>query len=359
MSESAISECVKHLTLSPAILRAIDSLHDPEVGRSELKHKRLRREHSHLRVAADLRGKGDTIGRSTLDPELARVVSLCLRAPNKRTGKLSARPASEQPQAWVRARDAYAAKNYSLCFRAADKQWRRNQHLAREVVPCAFCEGAACPRCKGRGRYKAQPDLLNLAYLGLLEAIRCFDAEKASCISTYAVHTMKQSMMQLLRQTPVFYPPDLLKDRRTVAAERKRVGRDLTEAEAEAAIVDLDASKCETDKQRAKVREKGARQRALLALNCYYGQERKSVETLHDQYVQRSTRDDGKRQRKGRAAVAVGALSCEQPRIAEDEDLSSALDNLSAEQRTEVERFLRGRGQVSDSTVAYLREAML
>lgn len=310
------------------------------------KHTRIKQEHRHLHLTTELRAKAtERREMAPLDPELAKVVSLCQRGLNPRTKRDAPLPADAQPKAWRLARDAFAAKNYDLCHRAAAKQWERNRHLEREVVPCVFCPGKTCARCRGRKQYRCQPDLERLAFLGLLEAIRLFDPEKAHCISSYAVWTMKHQMMTLLRQTPVFYPQDLLRDRREVAALRKKLGREPTEIEAEGAL-----------------KGKNLNERALLALNCYYGNERKSVEELHERYVQRTERGEDKRQRKGRVASVVEVLCCEQPRAKDDselDELRTAIHALPTQSRAEVERFVRGRGTVSESTLNVLREAML
>lgn len=326
--------------------------------REKLKHRRLRAEHRHLHMTAELRGKATGRRKLTeLEPELRRLVDERRVGP-LRNGKVGPLPAAclmkcgkpdcshAQTRAWLRMRDAYAAKNYDLCHRAAAKQWLRNQHLEKEAVPCLFCPGRGCARCRGKGQYKCQPDLERLAYAGLLEAIRLFDPEKAGCISSYAVHTMKFQMLTLLRQTPVFYPQDLLRDRRAVAKLRKALGREPTEAEAEAALTGKDVP-----------------ERARLALNCYYGNERKSVEELHETHVQRTSREE-RRSRRGRGSTVVEALSCSQPNVAADDsdevgELRAALALLPVEHRQEVELHLRGRGAVSSQALSSLREAML
>lgn len=362
------------------------------------KHARIRQEHRHLHLPADLRPTAkraaSVTGRAPLDPELGRIVSLCRRGLNPRTKRVSPLPATcpvkcatrcdhAQPPAWRKARDAYAAANYDLAHRAAQKQWERNRHLERETVPCVYCIGKKCARCRGRGQYKCQPDLERLAYIGLLEAIRMFDPSKAHCISSYAVHTMKQSMLTLLRQTPVFYPQDLLRDRREIAALRKRLNEHVrkdepaiepTELEAAEALVAMDRAALEKAKGRplradeiaalrAKAEAKGLGERARLALNCYYGNERKSVEELQERYVQRAERGAEKRHRRSKVAGMLEVLCVDhahggsaQP---ESEDLTEAVRELPSEHRLEVERYMRGRGEVSAVAMSALREVML
>jgi len=255
--------------------------------------------------------------------------------------------AHAQPRALLRLRDEYAAANYDLAHRAADKQWQRNQHLEREIVPCVYhntAEPKKC-RCRGRREYLCQPDLEHLAYIGLLDAILYFDKDKAGCLSSYAVHKMKFSMLTLLRQTPVYYPPDLLRDRRDVGALRKTLCREPTEAE-----------------MVVKLAERGActAERARLAMNCYYGNERKSVEELHEQYFGRTSRED-RRARRSRGETFVENLSIEQPRRGEDSDgdVIEAIASLPAELRADAQRALGGRSKLSDATLGALREALL
>jgi hypothetical protein len=339
------------------------------------KHARLRQAHRHLHLPADLRPTarraGRTIGVSPLDPELARIVSLCRRGPHPKTKRVGPLPVDKQSHEWQQSRDAYAAKNYDLAHRAAAKQWERNRHLEREIVPCVYCIGRKCARCRGRKQYKCQPDLECLAYIGLLEAIRAFDPNKAHCLSSYAVHTMKQSMLTLLRQTPVFYPQDLLRDRRAVATLRKKLNADPSEEQAADALIEMERAASEKAKKRtlradelialrARLRSRGLVERARLALNCYYGNERKSVEDLYERYVQRTERGGEKRQRRAKVAGLLEVLCVEQPVAApESEDLSAALRELSVKSRAEVECYLRGRGEISSTTMDHLREVML
>jgi len=372
----------------------------------KLRHARLSHDRRHLRLPADLRttAKQDKVktGMAQVDPQMAKVVSLCKR----RDGKLL--PVTEQSRQWLALRDQIASANYDLAYSAARKQAARNLHLAREIVPCVFCPGSSCTRCRGSGRYKAQPDLERLAYAGLLEAIWRFDTAKAHCLSSFAVHLMKQSMMTLLRQTPVHFPQDLLRDRREIVAESRRltkavaealkvqIGRKLTEDEqagcarecSDDAAAELlhqrerelfakrkgrEPTAQEAEALRAK-HERSVAERVQLAKGCYYGQERKSVEDLQERYVSRSTRREGSpRLRPSRAQSIVEALSSAPspgvqtqrveafPGIADAEqaeELRDALGTLTAEQRAEVQRFLRGRGQISEATREVLREQM-
>ena len=207
----------------------------------KLRHARLSHDRRHLRLPADLRATAKRAeaktGMAQVDPQMAKVVSLCKR----RDGKLL--PVAEQSRQWLTLRDQIAAANYDLAYSAARKQAARNLHLPREVVPCVFCPGSSCTRCRGSGRYKAQPDLERLAYAGLLEAIWRFDTAKAHCLSSFAVHLMKQSMMTLLRQTPVHFPQDLLRDRREIVAESRR----LTKAAADALAAFEEAARLRPD----------------------------------------------------------------------------------------------------------------
>ena len=139
----------------------------------------------------------------------------------------------------------------------------------------------------------------------------------------------------------------------------KRKGREPTAQEAEAL--------------RAK-HEQSVAERVQLAKGCYYGQERKSVEDLQERYVSRSARREGlPRMRPNPAQSIVEALSSAPspgaqtqrveayPGIADAEqaaDLRDALATLPAEQRAEVQRFLRGRGQISKATRESLQEQM-
>lgn len=370
----------------------------------KLRHARLSHDRRHLRLPADLRTTAKQAevktGMAQLDPQMAKVVSLCKR----RDGRLL--PVAEQSRQWLALRDQIAADNYDLAFSAARKQAARNLHLPREVVPCPFCPGASCTRCRGSGRYKTQPDLEALAFSGLLEAIWRFDVTKAHCLSSFAVHLMKQSMMTLLRQTPVHFPQDLLRDRREIASESRRLtkaaadalraqlGRKLTEEEQAGCAREcsderaaellhrreLDlfekrkkraATAQEAEALRAK-HEASVTERVQLAKGCYYGQERKSVEDLQECYVSRSARREGaQRHRPSRAQSIVEALSSAPaaspqtqrveafPGIADAEqaeELRDALGTLAPEQRAEVQRFLRGRGPISEETRAALRE---
>lgn len=369
-----------------------------------LRHARLSHERRHLRLPAELRSTAKQAevktGMAQLDPQMAKVCALCKR----RDGKLL--PVAEQSKQWLALRDQIAADNYDLAFSAARKQAARNLHLPREVVPCPFCPGASCTRCRGAGRYKTQPDLEALAYAGLLEAIWRFDVTKAHCLSSFAVHLMKQSMMTLLRQTPVHFPQDLLRDRREIAAESRRLtkaaadalrtklGRKLTEEEQagcarecgderaaellhlrELGLFEKRKKRPATADEAAALRSKheaSVAERVQLAKGCYYGQERKSVEDLQERYVARSARRDGaQRHRPSRAQSIVEALSATPsampqtqrveafPGIADAEQASAlrdALEVLSAEQCAEVQRFMRGRGQISEATRELLRE---
>lgn len=369
-----------------------------------LRHTRLSHARRHLRLTADHRltaKQSETkTGMAQLDPQMAKVTALCKR----RDGKLL--PVAEQSRQWLTLRDQIAADNYDLAFSAARKQAARNLHLPREVVPCPFCPGARCTRCRGSGRYKTQPDLEALAYAGLLEAIWRFDVTKAHCLSSFAVHLMKQSMMTLLRQTPVHFPQDLLRDRREIAAESRRLtkaaadalklklGRKLTEEEQASCARECSDERAaellhrreldlfEKRKKRAATAQEAealrakhgasVAERVQLAKGCYYGQERKSVEDLQERYVSRSARREGaQRHRPSRAQAIVEALSATPsampqtqrveafPGIADAEQASAlrdALEVLSAEQRAEVQRFMRGRGQISEATRELLRE---
>lgn len=324
------------------------------ISATSLPHARLRSQYKHLRCTADLRSKLSSrrqIAKTALDPELANIIATVKRDSDGRPLQ-----AKEQSRAWLNLRDAYANKNVDLARRAAEKQWERNKHLDREKIKCC----GQCSRCsKYNGWRRCQPDLEHLAYVGLLEAIRLFDPVKATCLSSYAVHLMKQSMMTLLRQTPVFYPQDLLRDRRELATARRKLGRDLTEAEAANVIAEMELAKGR------KARDTG--QRARLALNCYYGQDKQSVEVLQQKYIERSDRSTTRRSRASRLnleGMRVEANQVEASQNASDEvednDLKSALATLPEALRTQAERYLKGKGvELSPETLEALRVEML
>ncbi len=310
------------------------------------KHARLRTAYRHLRISSDVRAKAGTkrdIERTPLDPELAHLVATVVRDENGRP-----LAAKLQPKTWLHARDIYAAKNQDLARRASDKQWQRNKHLEREKVKCC----GSCVQCRKHSGYRwCQPDLEHLAYIGLLEAIRCFNAEKAGCISSYAVHTMKQSMMTLLRQTPVFYPQELLKDRRELVAEEKKLKRVLTQDEQIDVLTRT--RKCRKGEE--------LETRRQLAINCYYGQEKKSVEDLQQRYVDRADRSGDKRSRRSRLSIdglIEQPIRHEDINI-EDHDLSTALAALTPEQRLNVEKVLKGKAELTPETLDALRAEML
>lgn len=365
------------------------------------------------------------------DPELVAIVQACSRYPegHEKAGKpLPAvcdqhskkgcedwhrkRECSHaQRRNWCHLRDTYAAKNYNLPWRAAQLQWKVNQHLEGEQIRCLFCPGkplcqlgkplnekerlraglakmtgavrylnehfklnlqadkligwevvallafhdkhklrdgrcsiclTGCNRCHNTGHYVTQPDLEALAYSGLLEAIRLCDFSKGGMkISTYAVWLMKQAMMPLLRQTPVFFPQELLRDRRIIRDLKKKLEK---EEKREPVLAEIHAAlhavrKC---KQIETLEE-----RRLLAEGCYYGQEKSSVEELHAKHIERSDRSE-KKQRKGKSTPAVESL-CVRPHDSaceenlELEELQAVLKLLPADKLKLVQRFLKGR----------------
>lgn len=353
-------------------------------------------------------GGGRSLQVAEADPELIAIVTACRRFPegHKRAGK--ALPAScdcsdwqkhrecehAQTKAWCRLRDEFANKNYNLPWRAAQLQWRANQHLAGERIRCRFCPGkptcdhelqngrcpiclTGCNRCFNSGYYVTQPDLENLAYGGLLEAIRNCDFSKGGMkISTYAIWLMKHAMMSLLRQTPVFFPQELLRDRRVIRDFKKKAqvehwqaleavkGRKLTSREKEAAI--HEPTTAEVHAALGAVRKckqtETLEERRLLAEGCYYGQEKSSVEQLQSKYVERSDKSE-KRQRKNKAALVIESL-CVQPiersETADSEDLQAALQTLPPENLKLVRQFLRGKlAEVPEDVLGLLRAEML
>ena len=95
----------------------------------KLRHARLSHDRRHLRLPADLRttAKQDGVktGMAQVDPQMAKVVSLCKR----RDGKLL--PATEQPRQWLTLRDQIAAANYDPAHSAARKRAARSASSAK------------------------------------------------------------------------------------------------------------------------------------------------------------------------------------------------------------------------------------
>lgn len=363
-----------------------------------VKHNRLSAQYHNCRLGNEAihqpltKGGTRELAKSVRDPELEAIVAQCARhTDGAKAGKPL--PADQQPKAWLKLRDAYAAKNYSLVYRAAERQWRANQHLPGEQVKCVYCPGpptckhplkdgrcsvclSGCNRCKNTGFYVCQPDLEALAYAGLLEAIRLCDFEKGGDkISTYAVWLMKQAMMPLLRQTPVFFPQELLRDRRVLCQLKKTLKcdtcrgvkakklqpecatcagtgkRNYTRAEAEAALLAI--RKC---KQTESIDE-----RILLAEGCYYGQEKSSIEELQEAYVQH--RPNSRQMKSSHAKLVIEALSVSAELGTddiEDDALRQAVAKLPITERKLAEAWLRGRSaDLSPSVIAALQEEML
>jgi len=353
-------------------------------------------------------GGGRQLQSAEIDPELLAIVQACRRYPegHKKAGK--ALPAScecktwqkhrecehAQTKQWCTLRDAFAAKNYNLPWRAAQLQWKVNQHLPGERIRCRFCPGpptcdhkqedgrcpiclTGCNRCHNSGYYLCQPDLEDLAFGGLLEAIRNCDFSKGGMkISTYAVWLMKHSMLSLLRQTPVFFPQELLKDRRVIRDLRKKVqvgywqklelalARKLTLAEKELAICEPTTAEIHAalEATRKCKQSETLEERRLLAEGCYYGQEKSSVEQLQAKYVERSDRFE-KRQRRSKAAFVVEAL-CVQPvepsNTQELDELQQAVLTLPPEKAKLVRQFLKGKlAAVPKDVLDLLRAEML
>ncbi len=353
-------------------------------------------------------GGGKLLQVSEADPELIVIVQSCRRYPDnhKKAGK--ALPAScscvdwrkagecahAQTKAWCKLRDIFAAKNYNLPWRAAQLQWKANQHLAGEQIRCRFCPGAptcahklqhgrcpicltGCNRCYNTGYYITQPDLENLAYSGLLEAIRNCDFSKGGMkISTYAVWLMKHAMMSLLRQTPVFFPQELLRDRRIIRDLKKKaqtehwlqlevtLDRKLTKAEKEVAIHEPSIAEIHTALAAARKckQSETLEERRLLAEGCYYGQDKSSVEQLQSKYVERSDKFE-KRQRKSKAALIIDSL-CVQPiehkESIDSEELQAALQLLPPEKLKIVRQFLKGKlTELPEDVLDLLRAEML
>lgn len=321
------------------------------------RHKRLSDDYKHLSLTDGLRASrkkaGATIKAAAIDPELAAIEStrrcdaagkiLPARCCEERDADGGKQPCAEwkrrrecehsQAKAWCLLRDAFADKNRDLARRAAHTAWKRNTHLPGEIVACCFEPDAAwhnrpcrqhtsearkqafkrgergatklaaievshCAWCHGKKKRLCQPDLEALAFAGLLEAIRKFDSTKAGRISSYAVWLIKQSMLELLRQTPVTFPQDLLRDRRELAKYEKALGCDASDSEAAELL----------EKTRPSRKIENRRDRLALARNCYYGNERKSVEQLQQKYVEQADRLS-KRARRGKAGVIAAALS--------------------------------------------------
>ncbi len=369
------------------------------------------KERSHCRLANKTlhkSGGGRQLQAAEADPELVAIVQACRRYPegHKKAGKPL--PAScdcdtwkrrrecehSQSKEWCRLRDVYAAKNYNLPWRAAQLQWKANQHLAGEWVKCRFCPGppscahelqngrcpvclTGCNRCYNTGRYLAQPDLENLAYGGLLEAIRNCDFSKGGMrISTYAVWLMKHAMLPLLRQTPVFFPQELLRDRRVIRDLRKKVqierwqkleiaaGRKLSQREKEAAVHEPSVEEIHAalSAVRKCKQTESLEERRLLAEGCYYGQDKSSIEQLQSKYVDRSDKSE-KRQRKAKAALVIESL-CVHPVEHSDsvdtEELQAALASLPPDKLKIVRQFLRGKiREVPEDVLGLLRAEML
>lgn len=343
--------------------------------------------HSNCRLgnkAVHKTGEGRKLQVQEADPELVAIVQACRRFPEGHPKAGKALPASctceqwkktkecehSQTKQWCLLRDAYAAKNYSLPWRAAQLQWKTNQHLAGERVRCRFCPGpptcehklqsgrcpvclTGCNRCGNSGYYMAQPDLESLAYSGLLEAIRNCDFTKGGMkISTYAVWIMKHSMLSLLRQTPIFFPQELLRDRRVI--------QDLKKKGAEPTLEQIYAALSAVRKCR---QSETLEQRRLLAEGCYYGQDKSSVEQLQGKYIERSDRYE-KRQRKGKAAFVVESLSVQPSAVktdfVENEELQTVLEALPLEKLKIVRQFLRGKiAELPADILDTLREEML
>jgi len=381
---NAVATPVKHRRLSPQYVKSCrlgnDTIHKPLT-----------------------KGGKKLLVESQRDPELELIVQLCARYPlgTVKNGKNvggKPKPALEQPRDWLRLRDAYAAKNYSLVYRAAERQWAANQHLPGELVRCLYCPGkptcspklhkwkdgrcliclTGCNRCKNTGMYMCQPDLEALAYAGMLEAIRLCDFSKGgNKISTYAVWLMKQAMMPLLRQTPVFFPQELLRDRRVLAQLKKDLKcricggskphvktcktcdgsgkRDYTIIEAHAELAKV--RKCRQTET--------FEERRLLAEGCYYGQEKSSVEELQEDAL---FRGKGEKQTFGqsrnfintaRAALSVQPHEHTEPAV-EDDELRTAIEQLPAEDRRLADQWLKGRlSELPARVVARLKEEML
>ena len=312
---------------------------------------------------------GATIKQAeALDPELRAIVDTRLVGRDGkilpvrcRQGCQMARDGRDcehaQTAAWRVLRDSYAEKNRDLARRAAERQWKRNQHLPGEVVACCTEPGAAshhhacfkhgnvvhCSWCHGKQKRLCQPDLEALAFLGLLEAVHKFNPDKAGRISSYAVHLIKQTMMELLRQTPISFPQDLLRDRREIAAlEKQHVKAGAaapTDIEVRAHLLSIRACR----------RGETIEERITLARNCYYGQERESVEALQSKYIDNNLRFE-KRMRRGKLTTAIESLTAELPTETENvlstrarRALQAALPRLSIEARASAELYLDGK----------------
>jgi len=341
---------------------------------SSTAHSRIDPAYKTLRQSGDLRATQKKAGKRSitaaeLDPDLVVIIKkrkvrdgkiLPERCPLD-CGKLDCDHA--QTRAWLALRDAYAEKNRDLARRAAALQAKRNAHLAEEWVPC--CKLASdkahhrpcgkhggkvhCAWCHGKGKRVCQPDLEALAYIGLLDAIRRFDPEKAGKISSYAVWLMKQSMMGLLRQTPVTFPQDLLRDRRELAKLEKQLERVATDEEAAARFTTY--RPCKKDERMS--------ERIALARNCYYGQEKKSVEDLQARYTERTKKHE-KRLRHGDAGkTVVEALTAPATPLRERRALHEALGQLSGSLKADAEAFLGGKlAKPSAALVLRLRDIL-
>lgn len=337
-------------------------------------HSRIDPTYKALRQSGELRAtqkKAGTrnIAAAVIDPDLVVIIKkrkvrdgkiLPERCPLG-CGKLDCEHA--QTRAWLKLRDAYAEKNRDLARRAAALQAKRNPHLSEEWVlccelpsdvqhhrPCGKHGGKVhCAWCHGKGKRVCQPDLEALAYVGLLDAIRRFDPAKAGKISSYAVWLMKQSMLELLRQTPVTFPQDLLRDRRELVKLEKQLARVATDEEAAERF---------TSYRPCKSAER-MHERIALARNCYYGQEKKSVEDLQARYTERTAKHE-KRLRHGDAGKTIAeALTAPEAETRERRALQNALGQLPNALRSDAEAFLSGKAaKPSAALVLRLRDIL-
>jgi hypothetical protein len=100
-------------------------------------------------------------------------------------------------------------------------------------------------------------------------------------------------------------------------------------------------------------------ERIALARNCYYGQEKKSVEDLQARYTERTMKHE-KRLRHGDAGkTVVEALTAPNAETRERRALHEALGQLSGSLRNDAEAFLGGKlAKPSAALVLRLRDIL-
>ncbi len=183
------------------------------------------------------------------------------------------------------------------------------------------------------------------------------------------------AMMPLLRQTPIFFPQDLLRDRRVLAQLRKSLPcrKCLGNKKIAKACKTCEGTghraytTTEADVELAKIRKcrpaETLEERRLLAEGCYYGQEKFSVEELQESFGDKP--DPARGNSNGlrfKVSMAQEALSVQPHTVTDTDDgaLGVAIAGLPAAERKLAQQWLKGKlEEMPRRVVELLRAEML